>query len=357
MISLQDLLARMPELEASDLHITAGARPQYRIYGRLVPARDEILRPADTERLCLGILSQEQKEQFLRDGELDFSFGLEGVSLFRVNLFRQRGSVGGSFRAIPFRVPSLDELGLPPVIADLLQKPRGLVLVTGPTGSGKSTTLAAMIDWINQNRSGHIVTIEDPIEYVHSHKKCLVNQREVGRDTQSFHSALRRVLRQDPDVIMIGEMRDLETIQAALTLSETGHLTLGTLHTNTAVQTIHRIIDVFPQHQQNQVRLQLSMVLEGTVSQLLLPHVDGVGRLLALEIFLPTPAMRHLIRDNKIHQIYAQMQLGQTETQMVTMNQSLLRLVQQGSLSMETALNYSPDPEELRTMVSRQAAF
>ncbi|MBC7358906.1 MAG: type IV pilus twitching motility protein PilT [Desulfacinum sp.] len=357
MISINELLRRMPEVGASDLHLTAGAPPRYRVNGELVQADPNVLKPADTERLCLGLLSPEQREKFVRERELDFSFSIEGVSLFRVNLFYQRGSVGGSFRAISFRVPTLEELGLPAVMTELAQKPRGLILVTGPTGSGKSTTLAAILNWINENRHGHIVTIEDPIEYLHPHKKCLVNQREVGRDTESFQSALRRVVRQDPDVVLIGEMRDLETMRTALTLAETGHLTLATLHTNSAIQTINRIIDTFPEHQQNQVRAQLSFVLEGIVSQLLLPRADGAGRILAMEIFLPTPAIRNLIRENKLHQIYAQMQLGQTQTQMTTMNQCLHQHVRRGVLAATTALNYSPDPEELARMLGMQSAL
>ena len=348
MLTLEHLLRKMVDIGASDLHITVGTTPKFRIDGALFNASDIILDQKDTERLCLEPLSDEQIKLFKRQKELDFSFGIQGLSRFRVNLFFQRGSIGGTFRTIPFQIPKLEELGLPPIIKDLAKQPRGLLLVTGPTGSGKSTTLAAIIDWINENYEKHIITIEDPIEFIHRHKRSLVNQREVGTDTESFKNALRRVLRQDPDIVLIGEMRDLETTEAALNISETGHLTLATLHTNNAVQTINRIIDIFPHHQQNQIRSVLAFVLLGIVSQLLVARDDSSGRILVTEILIATPAIRSLIRDGKVHQIYAQMQMGQAHSQMHTMNQSLINLVKKGIIRPETALQVSPEEEELR---------
>jgi twitching motility protein PilT len=280
--------------------------------------------PQETKRLCYSILTEAQKQRFEEEWELDLSFGVKGLSRFRANIFMQRGAVAGAFRTIPFRVRTFEDLGLPPVVKELCKKPRGLVLVTGPTGSGKSTTLGAMIDKINSERQEHIVTVEDPIEYLHPHKKCLVNQREVSADTQSFKRALKYILRQDPDVVLVGEMRDLETIEAALTVAETGHLVFATLHTNSCVQTINRILDVFPPYQQPQVRAQLSFVLEGVLSQILIPKASGSGRALCLEIMIPNPAIRNLIREEKVHQIYSQMQVGQTKFGMQTMNQSLI---------------------------------
>lgn len=350
--NLQDLLRLMMDKGASDLHITAGSSPRLRINGKLVPMEVPPLTPAETKELCYSILTDSQRHKFEEAQELDLSFGVKGMSRFRANIFIQRGTVAGAFRAIPYKIMSFKELGLPPVVEELTKKPRGLVLVTGPTGSGKSTTLAAMIDRINQERSDHIITIEDPIEYLHRSKTALINQREVGSDTSAFKSALKYVLRQDPDVVLIGEMRDLETIETALTIAETGHLCFATLHTNSCVQTINRIIDVFPAHQQPQVRAQLSFVLEGVISQLLLPRADGNGRVLAVEVMIPNPAIRNLIREEKIHQIYSQMQVGQAKFGMQTMNQGLLSLYQRRLITMEETLGRSSDPDELRQMMT-----
>jgi len=344
----------MVEKGASDLHITTGSPPRMRIHGRLVPLNEyPSLSPADTKALCYSILTDRQKHKFEENSELDLSFGVKGLSRFRANIFMQRGAVAGAFRAVPFHIRSFEELGLPDIVKELARKPRGLVLVTGPTGCGKTTTLTTILDFINNEREEHIITIEDPVEYLHSHKKCLVNQREVNSDTASFKDALKYVLRQDPDVVLIGEMRDLETIQAALTVSETGHLTFATLHTNTAAQTINRIIDVFPPHQQEQIRVQLSFVLEGIISQQLLPKKSGDGRVLALEILIPTPAIRNLIREDKVHQIYSMMQTGQERIGMQTMNQSLYELYTKGLISYEVALSKSPLPDEFIKMTER----
>jgi twitching motility protein PilT len=307
----------------------------------------------ETKSLCYSILTDAQKHKFEENNELDLSFGVKGLSRFRGNVFMQRGAVAGAFRTIPFEIRTFQDLGLPEIVNDLVKRPRGLILVTGPTGSGKSTTLAAMVDRINSERYDHIITIEDPIEYLHGHKKCLINQREVNADTTSFKAALRYVLRQDPDVVLIGEMRDLETIEAALTVSETGHLTLATLHTNSAVQTINRIIDVFPPHQQEQIRVQLSFVLEGILSQQLIAKKSGKGRALAIELLVPNPAIRNLIREDKIHQVYSSMQTGQARYGMQTMNQSLVELYTKGHISYEDAVGRSPVPEEIITMLQR----
>ena len=323
MATLYDLLQVMIERKASDLHISTSSPPRIRVDGKLAPVNDSILTPAETKALCYSILTDTQKHKFEENNELDLSFGVKGLSRFRANIFMQRGAVAGAFRMIPFQIKTFRELKLPPVINELAKRPRGLILVTGPTGSGKSSTLAAMIDKVNSERYEHIITIEDPIEFIHTHKKCLVNQREVNADTASFKDALRYVLRQDPDIVLIGEMRDLETIEAALTVSETGHLTFATLHTNSSVQTINRIIDVFPSHQQEQIRVQLSFVLEGIIAQQLIPRRSGNGRVLAVEIFIPNPAIRNLIREDKTHQIYSMMQAGQAKFGMQTMNQSL----------------------------------
>ncbi|MCL5965737.1 MAG: type IV pilus twitching motility protein PilT [Deltaproteobacteria bacterium] len=352
MVTMHELLSLMNEKGASDLHVTTGIAPTIRVDGRLIPLPYEPLLPQDTKRLCYSILTEAQKSRFEEELELDFSFGVKGLSRFRGNVYMQRGAVAGAFRTIPFRVRTFDELGLPAVMKDLCKKPRGLVLVTGPTGSGKSTTLAAMLDKINQERQEHIVTIEDPIEYLHPHKKCLVNQREVNADTQGFKKALKHILRQDPDIVLIGEMRDLETIEAALTVAETGHLVFATLHTNSCVQTINRILDVFPPYQQPQVRAQLSFVLEGVISQILLPRASGSGRSLALEVMVPNAAIRNLIREEKIHQIYSQMQVGQAKFGMQTMNQSLLALYLRREITLDDAIGRSSDPDEFRNLLT-----
>lgn len=353
MANIYDLLKTMIEKGASDLHITTASPPRLRIDGKLVPLDNPSLTPVETKALCYSILTDSQKHKFEEHSELDLSFGVKGLSRFRGNIFMQRGAVAGAFRTIPFEIRTFVDLGLPEIVNDLVKKPRGLILVTGATGSGKSTTLAAMVDRINSERYDHIITIEDPIEYLHGHKKCLINQREVNADTTSFKAALRYVLRQDPDVVLIGEMRDLETIEAALTVAETGHLTLATLHTNSAVQTINRIIDVFPPHQQEQIRVQLSFVLEGILAQQLIPKKTGKGRVLAVELLVPNPAIRNLIREDKIHQIYSMMQTGQAKFGMQTMNQSLVELYTKGHLSYEDAIGRSMVPEELINMLQR----
>jgi twitching motility protein PilT len=354
--NLHQLLKAMVEKGASDLHITTGSPPQLRIDGKLVPLKTGALSPVETKQLCYSILTDAQKHKFEEESELDLSFGVKSLSRFRANVFMQRGAVAGAFRTIPFKILSFSELGLPAVVSDLAKKPRGLILVTGPTGSGKSTTLASIVDKINTDRHEHIITIEDPIEYLHPHKNCIVNQREIGADTMSFKKALKHILRQDPDVVLIGEMRDLETIEAALVISETGHLAFATLHTNSAVQTINRILDVFPPHQQPQVRAQLSFVLEGVLTQNLLPRAGGPGRVLAIEVMVPNPAIRNLIREDKIHQIYSQMQMGQTKFGMQTFNQSLAILFNKHLITIEEALGRSSDPDELRSMIANAAA-
>ena len=351
MANLHQLLKAMVEKGASDLHITTGSPPQLRIDGRLVPLKTSPLSPMETKQLCYSILTDAQKHKFEEESELDLSFGVKALSRFRANVFMQRGAVAGAFRTIPFKILTFTELGLPPVVAELAKKPRGLILVTGPTGSGKSTTLASIIDKVNTDRHEHIVTIEDPIEYLHPHKNCIVNQREVGSDTQSFKKALKYILRQDPDVVLIGEMRDLETIEAALVISETGHLAFATLHTNSCVQTINRILDVFPPYQQPQVRAQLSFVLEGVMTQNLLPRAGSGGRVLAAEVMVPNPAIRNLIREDKVHQIYSQMQVGQAKFGMQTFNQSLSSLYQRRLITLEEAIGRSSDPDELKSML------
>ncbi len=356
MANLHQLLTELVERGGSDLHITTSSPPQIRIDGKLVPLNLPPLNGVETKQLCYSVLTDAQKHKLEEENELDLSFGVKGLSRFRGNVFIQRGAIAGVFRVIPYKILSFEELSLPPVVAELAAKPRGLVLVTGPTGSGKSTTLASIIDKINVDRHDHIVTIEDPIEYLHPHKGCLVNQREVGADTKSFKAALKYVLRQDPDVVLIGELRDLETIEAALTLSETGHLCFATLHTNSCAQTINRIIDVFPSYQQSQVRAQLSLVLEGVLSQTLIPKVGGKGRALALEIMVPNTAIRALIRDDKVHQIYSQMQVGQDKFSMQTMNQSLFNLYQKRQISLDDALGRSSEPEELKQMLASVGA-
>ena len=354
--TIHQLLKAMVDQGASDLHVSTGTPPQMRIDGMMAPLKLPPLQPNDTKQLCYSILTDVQKRKFEEENELDFSFGIKGLSRFRGNIFMQRGALAGVFRLIPYRFLSFDELGVPPVVKEITHKPRGLVLVTGPTGSGKSTTLASIIDAINSERHEHIITIEDPIEYIHPHKKCLVNQREVGADTSSFKKALKYILRQDPDVVLLGELRDLETIEAALTIAETGHLCFATLHTNGCVQTINRIIDVFPTNQQTQVRTQLSFVLEGVLSQTLIPRASGKGRVLALEVMVPNQAIRALIRDDKVHQIYSQMQMGQEKYGMQTMNQSLFMLYHKKLISMEDALSRSSDIDELKQMIANPAS-
>src|SRR5690349_20468722 len=352
-LSLSDLLKRLLEMGGSDLHITTNSPPQIRVHGHLVPLDLPQMTPAETKQLAYSVMTDSQKHRFEENLELDFSFGLKGLARFRANVFNQRGATSAVFRVIPFEIKNFNQLGLPAVVAKLCERPRGLVLVTGPTGSGKSTTLAAMIDKINCERHDHILTIEDPIEYIHPHKSCLVNQREVHSDTNSFSNALRAALREDPDIVLIGEMRDLETVEAALKIAETGHLTFGTLHTNSAAQTINRIIDIFPAGQQSQIRTQLSLVLEGIVCQALLPRADGKGRVVSLEIMIPNSAIRNLIRDDKVHQIYGAMQAGQEKLGMQTANQSLASLHLKRLISLETAMSASSLKDELQDMINR----
>ncbi|MBI5641885.1 MAG: type IV pilus twitching motility protein PilT [Deltaproteobacteria bacterium] len=341
----------MVDQGGSDLHVAAGSAPRIRIHGKLSPINAPQLTGVESKQLCYSILADVQKHKFEEENELDFSFGIKGLSRFRGNLFVQRGTVAGVFRTIPFKIKSFQELGLPPIIEELCKKPRGLVLVTGPTGSGKSTTLASMIDKINTDRAEHIITVEDPIEYLHNSKTALVNQREVGYDTHAFKKALKYVLRQDPDVVLLGELRDMETIETALTIAETGHLCFATLHTNSCVQTINRVIDVFPSHQQPQVRAELSFVLEAVLSQLLIPRADGKGRVVSMEIMIPNAAIRNLIREDKVHQIYSQMQVGQSKFGMQTMNQSFMNLYSRRLITLEEALGRSSEPDELRQMM------
>ncbi|NLG17016.1 MAG: type IV pilus twitching motility protein PilT [Fibrobacter sp.] len=349
MVSMHDLLKRMAEKNASDLHLTTGSSPLLRIDGKLLPTDAERLSPDQVLKLAYSIMNETQKKVFEQKKEVDFSFGVQNLSRYRANVFLQRGCCSCAIRQIPYNIKPLEELGLPPIVSKLTERPNGLVLVTGPTGSGKSTTLAAMVDKINNEREGHILTVEDPIEFIHKHKKCIVNQREVSQDTDSFSSALRVALRQDPDVVLIGEMRDLETIQAALSIAETGHLTLATLHTNSAAQTINRIIDVFPSDQKATVRAQLSMVLEGIISQSLLPATMG-GRVLVCEVMVVTMAIRSLIRDDKVHQLLGIMEIGQ-KYGMQTMNAELLRLFQKRMISKKDALTRSNDPEQLMRLI------
>jgi twitching motility protein PilT len=351
-VKLHELLKKLIELTGSDLHLTTGTPPQVRVDGELQPLDGYApLGREDTQRLIYSVLSDAQKKKFQDDLELDLSFGIVNVSRFRLNVFDGRGGIGAVFRAIPFEVKSFDELGLPSVVENLCQKPRGLVLVTGPTGSGKSTTLAAMLDKINRERHAHILTIEDPIEFLHAHKNCLVNQREVRVNTHGFANALRTALRQDPDVVLIGELRDLETVESALRVAETGHLTFATLHTNTAASTITRVIDIFPANQQAQIRTQLSMVLEGVLCQQLLPVAEGPGRVMALEILLPTPAVRNLIREDKVHHLPGLMTTGQDEHHMQTLNQSLARLYRAGRITLESAIQCSSDVGDLKDLI------
>ena len=352
-VNLRVLLEEMIERDASDLHITAGERPKMRIDGEITNSNVEfVMSPKDTLQLAYSVLTENQKKRFEMEDELDFSFGIQNHARFRGNCFKQRGCVSMVIRQIPFNIKTFDDLKLPDVIRKMAEKPRGLVLVTGPTGSGKSTTLAAMIDKINKDRRGHIITVEDPIEFIHRHQGCIVNQREVGTDTKSFQASLKYALRQDPDVILVGEMRDLETIQAALTISETGHLAFATLHTNSAAEAINRIIDVFPSHQQSQVRAQLAFVLEGIVTQTLLPKAKGRGRAMAAEILVVTPAVRALIRDDKIHQIYSTMQSGK-KYGMQTMNDALYGLYMNREVALDDCLRSSHDPTEFLRMIGQ----
>lgn len=353
MASLHQLLKVLVEKGGTDLHLTTGSPPQLRIDGKLVPLSMDPLNATDTKNMCYSILTDAQKHKFEEENELDLSFGVKGLSRFRANVFMQRGAMAAAFRIIPYKFLSFQELGLPPIVENLAKRPRGLILVTGPTGSGKSTTLASIINKINEERHEHIITIEDPIEYLHPHKNCIVNQREVGADTDNFKTALKYILRQDPDIVLVGEIRDLETIEAALTTAETGHLVFATLHTNSAVQTINRIIDVFPPYQQSQVRAQISFTLEGVLCQQLIPKSGGKGRVLGLEVMIPNAAIRNLVREDKIHQIYSIMQIGQSKFGMQTMNQSLHILYSKGFLTLDVALGRSSDPEELRQMIAR----
>jgi twitching motility protein PilT len=352
-VSLHQLLKTMVEKGGTDLHVTTNSPPLIRIDGTLVTLSHPPMTAVDTKKLAYSVLTDAQKHRFEEALELDISFGVKGLARFRANIYMQRGAVAGAFRRIPYEILGFRELGLPPAVEALCSKPRGLVLVTGPTGSGKSTTLAAMIDKINREKALHILTIEDPVEYLHSHKKCMVNQRELHADTHSFPAALRSVLREDPDVVLIGEMRDLETIESALRIAETGHLTFATLHTNSAPQTINRIVDVFPEHQQSQIRAQLSFVLEGIICQSLLRRASGKGRALCCEILIPSSAIRNLIREDKIHQVYSMMQAGQVKHGMQTFNQALATLYHRRMISLQVALAYSSYPDELQDMINR----
>jgi twitching motility protein PilT len=354
-VTLHQLLKTMVERGGSDLHVTTNSPPQIRIDGKLVPLDMPPLTAPETKQLAYSVLTDAQKHRFEENLELDLSFGIKGLARFRANIFNQRGATAAVYRQIPYEILGFKELGLPPVVEEICNKPRGLVLVTGPTGSGKSTTLAAMIDKINRERHEHIITIEDPVEFLHQHKSCIVNQRELHADTHSFANSLKSALRQDPDVVLIGEMRDLETIESALRIAETGHLTFGTLHTNSAAQTINRIVDVFPAHQQPQIRAQLSFVLEGILCQALLPKANGKGRAMAMEILVPNAAIRNLIREDKVHQIYSMMQTGQSKYGMQTFNQSLATLYFKKLITLQTALARSSNPDELQEMISRGA--
>jgi twitching motility protein PilT len=351
-VGLATLLKTMVEQNASDLHITVGVPPEYRIQGRMVKVKLDPLTSQDTKDLCYSVVTDAQKAELEKNWELDFSFGIKDLARFRGNLFFQQGHLAGVFRRIPIKIPDFDSLGLPKIIREIIKRPNGLILVTGPTGSGKSTSLASILDILNREDYGHIVTVEDPVEFVHQHKNCIVNQREVGTDTKSFSAALKRVLRQDPDYILVGELRDPDTIETALTMAETGHLVFGTLHTNSAVQSINRIINVFPAHQQAQVRQVLSFTLQAIVSQQLIPRSTAPGRAMACEVMIPNAAIRNLIREDKIHQLYSSMQTGQDETGMRTMNQSLAELVKTGILTKTEAMEASFMPDELSKMIA-----
>jgi twitching motility protein PilT len=350
-LKIQQLFKLMVDSSASDLHITSGTSPGLRVHGEIIKVKTSPLSGEDTKRLIYQILTEDQKNEFEKKLELDFSFGIKGLARFRANVFNSKGAVAAVFRIIPSIIPDFKALNLPNVLLKMCDVSNGLILVTGPTGSGKSTTLAALIDYLNQHEAGHIVTLEDPVEFVHAHKSCIVNQREIGSDSLSFSSALKSLLRQDPDIVLVGELRDMETIEAALTIAETGHLVFGTLHTNSCVQTINRVINVFPAHQQIQVRTLLSFVLQGIVSQQLIAKSFEKGRVAAMEILVPTTGIRNLIREDKMHQIYSQMQIGQDKSGMVTMNQSLKKHVETGSISADVAMGYSNVPDELATQL------
>ena len=351
-LTLRQLLDDMVQRKASDLHLTAGVPPELRIDGSITPTEYEVLTPERCIALAYSVLSDEQRKRFETTKELDFSFGVKGLSRFRANVYLQRGVVSMAVRMIPYDIIPLDKLGLPQIVKDFTTRQKGLVLITGPTGSGKSTTLAAMLDRINSTRQAHIMTIEDPVEYIHHHKKCIVNQREVGADTASFPTALKYVLRQDPDIILIGEMRDLETIEAALTIAETGHLVFATLHTNSTYEAVNRIVDVFPADQQKQILTQLAFTLEGVVTQQLIPRSRGTGRILAAEVLVCTPAIKAVIREAKVHQIYSLMQAGQ-KYGMQTMNQALLQAVLDKQITPEDAMDRSTDRVELEGMIAK----
>lgn len=346
-LKIQQLFKLMVDSNASDLHITSGTSPGLRVHGEIIKVKTAALTGEDTKRLIYQILTEEQKNEFEKKLELDFSFGIKGLARFRANVFNSKGAVAAVFRVIPSIIPDFKALNLPNVLLKMCDVSNGLILVTGPTGSGKSTTLASLIDYLNANEAGHIITLEDPVEFVHAHKSCLVNQREIGSDSLSFSSALKSLLRQDPDIVLVGELRDMETIEAALTIAETGHLVFGTLHTNSCVQTINRVINVFPAHQQIQIRTLLSFVLQGIVSQQLIAKSFEKGRVAAMEILVPTAGIRNLIREDKLHQVYSQMQIGQDKTGMITMNQSLRKHVDTGAITAEVAMGYSNSPEEL----------
>jgi twitching motility protein PilT len=350
-LKIQQLFKLMVDSNASDLHITSGTAPGLRIHGEVIKVKTTPLTGEDTKRLIYQILSEDQKNEFEKRLELDFSFGIKGLARFRANVFNSKGAVAAVFRVIPSIIPDFKALNLPNVLLKMCDVSNGLILVTGPTGSGKSTTLAALIDYLNQHEAGHIITLEDPVEFVHAHKNCLVNQREIGTDSLSFSNALKSLLRQDPDIVLVGELRDMETIEAALTIAETGHLVFGTLHTNSCVQTINRVINVFPAHQQIQIRTLLSFVLQGVVSQQLIAKSFEKGRVAAMEILVPTNGIRNLIREDKLHQVYSQMQIGQDKTGMVTMNQSLKKHVETGAISADVAMSYSNSPDELATQL------
>lgn len=350
-LKIQQLFKLMVDSKASDLHITSGTSPGLRVHGEIVKVKTSPLTGNDTKRLIYQILTEDQKNEFEKRLELDFSFGIKGLARFRANVFNSKGAVAAVFRVIPSIIPDFKSLNLPNILLKMCDVSNGLILVTGPTGSGKSTTLASLIDYLNQNESGHIMTLEDPVEFVHSHKSCLVNQREIGSDSLTFSSALKSLLRQDPDIVLVGELRDRETIEAALTIAETGHLVFGTLHTNSCVQTINRVVNVFPSDQQSQIRTLLSFVLQGVVSQQLIAKTYEKGRVAAMEILVPNNGIRNLMREDKMHQIYSQMQVGQDKSGMITMNQSLKKLVDSGAISSEVAMGYSNIPDELATQL------